>query len=95
MCVRTASFITVTFFQMEIQMRGNDTKVSFAIGMIMRHKTYGYSCAIYGWDPICTASREWKVQMGVDRLSLKDHQPFYNVLVSDGSMRYAAQGKTC
>lgn len=29
--------------------------------------------------------------MGVDRLRLKDRQPFYHVLVSDGSNRYAAQ----
>lgn len=29
--------------------------------------------------------------MGVDKLVNKDKQPFYNVLVSDGSNRYAAQ----
>ena len=29
--------------------------------------------------------------MGVDKLLNKDKQPFYNVLVSDGSNRYAAQ----
>ena len=29
--------------------------------------------------------------MGVDKLPLKDKQPFYNVLVADGSQRYAAQ----
>ena len=29
--------------------------------------------------------------MGVDRLSCKDQQPFFNVLVPDGSNRYAAQ----
>jgi hemimethylated DNA binding protein len=28
--------------------------------------------------------------MGVDRLPRKDSQPFYNVLVDDGSIRYAA-----
>ena len=28
--------------------------------------------------------------MGVDRLPRKDKQPFYNVLVEDGSIRYAA-----
>jgi heat shock protein HspQ len=31
--------------------------------------------------------------MGVDYLPLKSQQPFYNVLVEDGSTRYAAQGK--
>ena len=29
--------------------------------------------------------------MGVDKLEDKDTQPFYNVLVADGSNRYAAQ----
>ncbi len=29
--------------------------------------------------------------MGVDRLRLKENQPFYHVLVGDGSNRYAAQ----
>ena len=28
--------------------------------------------------------------MGVDRLRWKEKQPFYNVLVEDGSCRYAA-----
>ena len=29
--------------------------------------------------------------MGVDKLERQDKQPFYNVLVGDGSQRYAAQ----
>ena len=29
--------------------------------------------------------------MGVDKLADKEKQPFYNVLVADGSNRYAAQ----
>ena len=50
-------------------------------------------CVVYGWDSHCTASKEWIVQMGVHMLPGKDQQPFYNVLVEDGSNRYAAQGK--
>ena len=34
--------------------------------------------------------QSWISQMGVDRLARKDRQPFYNVLVEDGSIRYAA-----
>jgi hypothetical protein len=30
----------------------------------------------------------WIKQMGVDRLERKDKQPFYNVLVEDGSVRF-------
>ena len=32
----------------------------------------------------------WIQQMGVHKLPKKDNQPFYNVLVEDGSVRYAA-----
>lgn len=53
---------------------------------------YDYMCVVTGWDRKCMASLEWIQRMGVDRLERKDHQPFYNVLVNDGSSRYAAQG---
>ncbi|CAG2216605.1 FBXO21 [Mytilus edulis] len=56
-----------------------------------RKKKYNYMCAIYGWDSKCQASQEWIYQMGVNHLPKKDKQPFYNVLVDDGSNRYAAQ----
>ena len=55
--------------------------------------SYDYHCVIYGWDHECEMSESWIVQMGVDLLPLGPHQPFYNVLVEDGSNRYAAQGK--
>ncbi len=34
--------------------------------------------------------QQWIHQMGVNKLPKKDKQPFYNVLVEDGSIRYAA-----
>lgn len=37
-------------------------------------------------------SPAWIEQMGVHHLSLGPDQPFYNVLVEDGTNRYAAQG---
>jgi F-box protein 21 len=61
--------------------------------MIMQHRQFNYRCVIYGWDPLCAASEDWIQQMGVENLPNKRHQPFYNVLVEDGSTRYAAQGK--
>lgn len=39
---------------------------------------------------MCVATRNWIKQMGVDKLPRKDRQPLYNVLVEDGSNRYAA-----
>lgn len=55
----------------------------------------GYNCVIYGWDPKCTMSQEWITTMRVQQLSKGANQPFYNVLVQDGTCRYAAQGMTC
>eukprot|EP00064_Thunnus_orientalis_P003025 superscaffoldBa00000239_g3033 len=51
----------------------------------------GYNCVIYGWDPKCTMSQEWITTMRVHQLSNGANQPFYNVLVQDGTCRYAAQ----
>jgi len=65
--------------------------VKMWIGQVCRHKKYSYVCVVHGWDMVCTASRSWISQMGVDKLENKDKQPFYNVLVADGSNRYAAQ----
>lgn len=53
----------------------------------------GYNCVIYGWDPKCTMNQEWITTMGVNLLPNGPNQPFYNVLVQDGTCRYAAQGK--
>ena len=54
---------------------------------------YGYNCVIYGWDPTCMMGHEWIRNMNVHSLPHGHHQPFYNVLVEDGSCRYAAQGE--
>nr|XP_014351543.1 PREDICTED: F-box only protein 21 isoform X1 [Latimeria chalumnae] len=65
--------------------------IQFSIGLIMKHKRYGYDCVIYGWDPKCMMGLEWIRNMGVTSLPHGANQPFYNVLVQDGSCRYAAQ----
>jgi len=66
-------------------------QVMFWTGQVCKHKKYNYVCLVYGWDPVCTAPKSWISQMGVDKLEDQDKQPFYNVLVADGSNRYAAQ----
>lgn len=53
----------------------------------------GYNCVIYGWDPKCSMSPEWIATMRVHQLTHGANQPFYNVLVQDGTCRYAAQGE--
>ncbi|CAL1615748.1 unnamed protein product [Knipowitschia caucasica] len=66
-------------------------EVQYSVGLIMKHKRSGYNCVIYGWDPKCTMTQEWITTMRVPQLSKGANQPFYNVLVQDGTCRYAAQ----
>ncbi|XP_014666310.1 PREDICTED: F-box only protein 21-like [Priapulus caudatus] len=73
------------------KLRSENPTVEFAVGMVMQHKRYEYKCVIYGWDSTCKAGEQWIYQMSVHLLKDKDRQPFYNVLVEDGSSRYAAQ----
>uniref|UniRef100_A0A8B9J9Z1 F-box protein 21 n=1 Tax=Astyanax mexicanus TaxID=7994 RepID=A0A8B9J9Z1_ASTMX len=66
-------------------------QVQYSVGLVMKHKRSGYNCVIYGWDPKCTMSQEWITTMRVHQLPNGANQPFYNVLVQDGTCRYAAQ----
>lgn len=77
--------------EVKVKTRKSPKDALFSVGLVMKHKRYNYTCVIYGWDPKCQASQEWIIQMGVDHLPKKHLQPFYNVLVEDGSNRYAAQ----
>ncbi|XP_054630852.1 F-box only protein 21 [Dunckerocampus dactyliophorus] len=77
----------------EVKTRGapEHLEVQYSVGLVMKHKRSGYNCVIYGWDPKCTMSQEWITTMRVQQLSNGANQPFYNVLVQDGTCRYAAQ----
>uniref|UniRef100_A0A4W3HTS1 F-box protein 21 n=1 Tax=Callorhinchus milii TaxID=7868 RepID=A0A4W3HTS1_CALMI len=79
--------------ELQIKHRTNEKhrEVAFSVGLIMKHKRYGYDCVICGWDPKCMMEVNWMRNMGVYNLPNGPNQPFYNVLVQDGSCRYAAQ----
>ncbi|XP_042238000.1 F-box only protein 21-like isoform X6 [Homarus americanus] len=66
-------------------------EIAYATGLVMQHKRYHYTCVIFGWDKECKMPAAWVRRMGVHNLQYKTKQPFYNVLVYDGSHRYAAQ----
>ena len=68
------------------------TSVKFAVGLVMKHAVYDYNCVIIDWDPKCIASDEWIERMRVHELLRGPNQPFYHVLVDDGTNRYAAEG---
>ncbi|XP_027431338.1 F-box only protein 21 isoform X2 [Callorhinus ursinus] len=65
--------------------------LAFLTASLLMDDLYGYNCVIYGWDPTCMMGHEWIRNMNVHSLPHGHHQPFYNVLVEDGSCRYAAQ----
>lgn len=56
--------------------------------MFAKFQRYNYTCVIRGWDPVCSLSKAWQDQMGVQKLERGANQPFYHVLVEDGSSRY-------
>jgi F-box protein 21 len=54
--------------------------VKFRVGQVFRHKRYGYTAVVTGWDGRCDAGEEWIQQMGVDRLAGGRTQAFYHAL---------------
>ncbi|CCG82575.1 F-box domain protein [Taphrina deformans PYCC 5710] len=66
-------------------------EIRHRVGVVFRHALFNYTAVITGWDHYCDQSPEWIRQMRVNLLERKTKQPFYNVLVSDGSERYVAE----
>lgn len=67
--------------------------LKFAVGQVMRHKLYNYAGVITAWTERCEASAEWQKNMNIDRLQRRNKQPFYYVVVDDGTNRYVAEGE--
>ena len=61
------------------------------VGLIFRHRLFTYFAVIVGWDSYCKQSEQWMAQMRIDSLPYGRYQPFYHVVVTDGSSRYVAQ----
>ncbi|GAA5839171.1 hypothetical protein JCM11251_003695 [Rhodosporidiobolus azoricus] len=64
--------------------------IKWKIGTVFHHRLFNYVAVIRGWDYKCEASEQWIRQMQVDRLPFGRNQPFYHVIVEDGSSRYVA-----
>ncbi|XP_017882457.1 F-box only protein 21-like [Ceratina calcarata] len=68
--------------------------IKYAVGLIMKHKIHGYLCVITGWSACCEdSSLEMEMVYEGDEDDLNEHeeQPFYNILVNNGSYYYATQ----
>jgi F-box protein 21 len=55
-------------------------KVKHKVGQIFRHKRYGYTAVITGWDVECSMTSEWMQNNGIDSLDRGRHQSFYHAL---------------
>jgi len=68
-----------------------DKNVKYAVGDIVIHKLFGAG-VITSWDERCGAHSEW-IERNSIRTLLRDgtEQPFYSILMSDGTIRYCSQ----
>ncbi|KAF8741749.1 Hemimethylated DNA-binding protein YccV like, partial [Rhizoctonia solani] len=76
--------------QEHIVMKGRGS-VQWWVGLVFRHRKFGYIGLVLGWDRECRADEDWVVAVGVDQLPRGRHQPFYSVIGEDGGTRYVAE----
>ncbi|GAA5897706.1 hypothetical protein JCM6882_000073 [Rhodosporidiobolus microsporus] len=76
--------------QAEKEKKWVNGEIKWRIGTVFHHRLFNYVAVIRGWDYKCEASEQWIQQMQVDRLPFGRNQPFYHVIVEDGSSRYVA-----
>ena len=55
-------------------------KVKYTVGQVFRHRRYGYTAVITGWDIECGMDSDWIVHNQVDSLARGRHQSFYHAL---------------
>lgn len=67
----------------ELAIHADGKTIHLRVGQVIRHQKYDYRGVIVGYDPQCSASDIWIKMMGVDKLPLGRHQPFYHVLCDE------------
>ncbi|CAE6476624.1 unnamed protein product [Rhizoctonia solani] len=65
--------------------------VQWWVGLVFRHRKFGYMGLVTGWDKECKADEDWIQAVGVNQLPRGRHQPFYSVVGEDGGTRYVAE----
>lgn len=65
--------------------------IQYRVGQVFRHRRYGYTAVIIGWDKECGMNSDWRLQNQVQSLSRGVNQSFYHALVEDMSIRYVAE----
>lgn len=68
-----------------------DKNMLFAVGDVIEHKLFGAGVVV-GWDSTCKASSDWIETNNINgMLTFGTSQPFYSLLLSDGTSRYCSQ----
>jgi heat shock protein HspQ len=65
------------------------TKARFAIGDVVRHKTYDFRGVIFDIDPVFANSEEWYQAIPADARPERE-QPYYHLLAENGESSYVA-----
>jgi F-box protein 21 len=55
-------------------------RVKYFVGQVFKHRRYGYTAVIIGWDVECSMNSQWMAQNQIDRLDRGRHQSFYHAL---------------
>ncbi|XP_069816848.1 F-box only protein 21 isoform X1 [Dendropsophus ebraccatus] len=74
-----------------VKLRSSEKDVCYTVGLIVRHRRYDYRGVIFGWDPVCMMPPDWIENLSVHQLPQGANQPFYSILLDDGSCSYVAQ----
>ena len=65
------------------------TKARFAIGDIVRHRTYDFRGVVFDIDPVFANSEEWYESIPKDVRPGRE-QPYYHLLAENGDASYVA-----
>ncbi|KAB7499516.1 F-box only protein 21 [Armadillidium nasatum] len=71
--------------------RRKETLVKFATGMIVNVNSEDRCGVIFGWDEIYRPVNDTKNESDISSFNFRSDQPFYSVLLKDGSTCYAPQ----
>ncbi|KAI0931746.1 hypothetical protein AcW2_000568 [Taiwanofungus camphoratus] len=72
-------------------MKRSDSSVKYFIGLVVRHVLYDYVGCIIAWHPLCLAHEDMTAIIEKDRLGQGWDQPFYWLILVDGSKKYVAE----
>ena len=66
-----------------------ETRARFAIGDVVRHRTYDFRGVIFDIDPVFANSEEWYESIPTDVRPTRE-QPFYHLFAENGDSSYVA-----